>query len=329
VPRSPGGADRRSLGGLGGLNPASRRRAMHGGPRSGRAVFGGSLRACPWTDGGGREGTAPSRDATSGRRLRGTPANPAADGGPHPQHPGEEGLPSTGEVAGPMVDDHAGRRAATNQFTVARTCVLMKKASQRVRKCVLIRCMFQVRCSCRSRPYGTPVVPFRASPLLSGSTGNQTSRWRRFGPANAPVMAERRVPAVAVRLRPTAAGLRRPSVAAGRGDVVSRRRIPLVSRRASVVAGRRANAVVGRRGCWVVSRRGCSVVSRRGCSVAGRRVPGRGPRALPDTVRAVTANAIRPSPRSLRGRGDRRDDGRRVTADRRRWSSPVAARAPC
>jgi hypothetical protein len=209
-------------------------------------------------------------------------------GGRPRQDPSNGARPDAAEVVRRMVDDRAGRRAATNQFTVARTCVLMKKASQRVRKCVLIRCMFQVTCSCRSPSYGTPAMPFGASPLLPGITGNRLCWWRRSGPATTPGMTERRVSAVAVR----------------RGPVV-------VWQRPVVVRQRPAVAV------------------RPGPALADRHVPDRGPRARPAAVRPGPGNTPRPSPRSLRGRGDRHDDARQVIANRRQRSFPIAARAPC
>ena len=209
-------------------------------------VPGQGLGQCPWRGSGG---AAAARPTAGGRRH---------------QDPGEVGLRDGAQVVTLVVDDHARRRAATNQFTVARTCVLMKKASQRVRKCVLIRSMFQVTCSCRSQPYRTPAMPLGATPRPSGTTANRLRWWRQFGPGPAPMFAGRHVFAGALRYR---------------------------------------------------------------SGVAVRHGSGGGARARPASF--VTVTAPRPSPRSLRGRGDRGDDGRRVTASRRRTSPSIAARAPC
>jgi hypothetical protein len=228
--------------------------------------------------------------------------------------PGEQAARGRAEAVETAVDDQSWPSAATNQFTVARTCVLMKKASQRVRKCVLIRRMFQVTCSCRSRSYGTPDVPSGATPLCPGTIGNRLSRRRRLAPRHRSGVGT---------------GHRSEGSARHRSEVGARLRSEAAVRLWSKVAARHPSSVAdGRRFETAVShRRGGGARHR---SAVGVRHPSvGGPRGRPVTVRTVAANMARTSPRSLRAGGDRRAAGRWVTADRRRRSSSTVARAPC
>lgn len=214
------------------------------------------------------------------------------------------------------VDDHAPRRAGTNQLTLARTCVLMKKASQRVRKCVLIRSMFQVTCSCRSQLYGTPAVSFGATPLLVGITGDWLSCWRRFGLAFAPDGGW--TASIRGRLGPargrTAARVRGRTSARVRGR----------SAACATVDQHRSAAVTARLRSGAPGRHRSGAPARHRSANVMRSKPGHGPRAGPATIRAAAPTGTGRSPRSLRGRRERRNDLRRATA-RRRWRSPSIA----
>jgi hypothetical protein len=266
---------------------------------------------------GGEPGAAPTDSPGGGGRRQDPGGGGRQDpGGGGRQDPGEE---APGRGAGMVritVDDHAGRRAATNQLTLARTCVLMKKASQRVRKCVLIRSMFQVTCSSRSQLYGTPAVPSGATPLLVGITGDRLSCWRRFGLAFSPTAARRPASAV-VRDQAAVAPRHVSEVALPHVFAVApRHACPVDQHRSAVTAPLRSGAPGRHRSGARGRHRSADVM---------RRKPGHGPRAGPATIRAAAPTATGRSPRSLRGRGERRDDLRRVTARRRRRSSSIAA----
>ncbi len=120
------------------------------------------------------ERTGPAADDHLGQRQRLPVAaertGPAAD-----DHLGQRRLlPVAAERTGPAADDHLGRRRRRNQFAIERTCVLIEKASQRIRMCVLIRCMSQATYRRRSRPYSAVAVsgePIRSSPARPAALG--------------------------------------------------------------------------------------------------------------------------------------------------------------